>query len=108
MHFQGDNHGGQPTADGSSCRVDMLILEPARRRPGDVSSCYDEQFPESSIAILGHSVAGVTDRHFAHCAPLAFKATMTIPQPSLFAAPLKRYDRECPSYRTRFADAGAG
>jgi integrase len=43
---------------------------------------YDEHMPESSIEILGHSVGGITYRHYAHRAPLAFKAIMTIPQPS--------------------------
>jgi hypothetical protein len=66
---------------------------------------YDEHLPESSIEILGHSVAGVTYRHYAHRAPLAFKAIMTIPQPSAFAALLKGYGGECPCCRTRFADA---
>jgi triacylglycerol esterase/lipase EstA (alpha/beta hydrolase family) len=41
---------------------------------------YDEHIPESSIEILGHSVGGITYRHYAHRAPLAFKAIMTIPQ----------------------------
>src|SRR5437879_11418443 len=46
---------------------------------------YDEHMPESSIEILGHSVGGITYRHYAHRAPLAFKAIMTLPQPSAFA-----------------------
>jgi len=41
---------------------------------------YDEHVPESSVEILGHSAGGVTYRHYAHRAPLAFKAIMTIPQ----------------------------
>jgi integrase len=40
---------------------------------------YDEHVPESSVEILGHSAGGVTYRHYAHRAPLAFKAIMTIP-----------------------------
>jgi len=44
---------------------------------------YDEHVPESAIEILGHSVGGITYRHYAHRAPLAFKAIMTLPQPSL-------------------------
>jgi len=40
---------------------------------------YDEHVPESSVEILGHSVGGITYRHYAHRAPLAFKAIMTIP-----------------------------
>jgi len=66
---------------------------------------HDEHIPESSIEILGHSVAGVTYRHYAHRAPLAFKAIMTIPQPSAFAALVNGYDGECPCCRRRFADA---
>jgi hypothetical protein len=66
---------------------------------------YDAHMPESSIEILGHAVSGVTYRHYAHRAPLAFKAIMTIPQPSAFAALVKGYDGECPCCRRRFGDA---
>src|SRR5215469_5126220 len=34
---------------------------------------YDEHLPESSVEILGHSVGGITYRHYAHRALLAFK-----------------------------------
>ena len=67
---------------------------------------YDQHVPESSIEILGHSLGGVTYRHYADRAPLAFKAIMTIPQPSAFSALVKGYDGECPCCRRRFADAG--
>ncbi len=66
---------------------------------------YDEHLPESSIEILGHSVGGITYRHYAHRAPLAFKAIMTLPQPTAFSALIKGYDDECPCCRRRFADA---
>ena len=66
---------------------------------------YDEHVPESSIEILGHSVGGITYRHYAHRAPLAFKAIMTIPQPTAFSALLKGSDEECPCCRRRFDDA---
>ena len=66
---------------------------------------YDEHVPESSIEILGHSVGGVTYRHYAHRSPLAFRAIMTIPQPSAFTALVKGYEGECPCCRRRFADA---
>jgi integrase len=66
---------------------------------------YDEHLPESSIEILGHSVGGITYRHYAHRAPLAFKAIMTLPQPTAFSALIKGYDGECPCCRRRFADA---
>jgi integrase len=66
---------------------------------------YDEHIPESSIEILGHSVGGITYRHYAHRAPLAFKAIMTLPQPTAFTALTRGYDGECPCCRRRFADA---
>jgi len=66
---------------------------------------YDEHVPESFIEILGHSVGGITYRHYAHRAPLAFKAIMTLPQPTAFSALVKSYDGECPCCRRRFVDA---
>jgi hypothetical protein len=66
---------------------------------------YDEHVPESSIEILGHSVSGITYRHYAHRAPLAFKAIMTLPQPSAFAALVRGFDGQCPCCRRPFADA---
>ncbi|APW63242.1 hypothetical protein [Paludisphaera borealis] len=67
---------------------------------------YDEHVPESSIEILGHSVGGITYRHYAHRAPLAFRAIMTLPQPTAFTAILKGIDGESPCCRRRFADVG--
>jgi Integrase core domain len=67
-------------------------------------STYDEHVPESSVEILGHSVDGITSRHDAHRAPLAFKAIMALPQPTAFSALLKGGDGECPCCRRRFAD----
>jgi hypothetical protein len=66
---------------------------------------YDEHVPESSIEILGHSVGGVTYRHYAHRAPLAFRAIMTLPQPSAFAAMVNGFDGQCPCCRREFDDA---
>jgi hypothetical protein len=65
---------------------------------------YDEHVPESSIEILGHSVGGVTYRHYAHRDPLAFRAIMTIPQPSAFSAMVNGFDGQCPCCRRQFAD----
>ena len=59
-----------------------------------------------SIEILGHSVGGITYRHYAHRAPLAFKAIMTLPQPTAFSALIHGHDDECPCCRRPFADAG--
>jgi hypothetical protein len=67
---------------------------------------YDEHVPESSVEILGHSVGGIAYGHYAHRAPLAFRAIMTLPQPSAFTALLRGRDGECPCCRRRFADAG--
>ena len=63
---------------------------------------YDQHLPESSIEILGHSVGGVTYRHYAHRDPLAFKAITTIPQPSAFLSLVKGMDGECPCCRRKF------
>lgn len=66
---------------------------------------YDEHIPESSIEILGHSVGGITYRHYAHRAPLAFKAIMTIPQPTAFGALINGHNEECPCCWRPFADS---
>jgi hypothetical protein len=67
---------------------------------------HDEHVPESSVEILGHSVAGITYRHYAHRAPLAFRAIMTVPQQTAFQALVKGSGSECPCCRRRYADAG--
>jgi hypothetical protein len=59
----------------------------------------------SCRAAVGHSVGGITYRHYAHRAPLAFKAIMTLPQPTAFSALVRGYDGECPCCRRPFADA---
>jgi len=66
---------------------------------------YDEHMPESSIEILGHAVGGITYRHYAHRAPLAFKPITTIPQPAAFSSLLRGYAGACPCCRRPFADA---
>jgi hypothetical protein len=63
---------------------------------------YDEHVPESSIEILGHSVGGITYRHYAHRESLAFRAIMTLPQPSAFRALVRGFDAECPCCRRSF------
>jgi hypothetical protein len=66
---------------------------------------HDEHVPVSSVEILGHSVGGIIYRHYAHRAPLAFKAILTLPQPRAFLALIKGCDGECPCCRRRFTDA---
>lgn len=63
---------------------------------------YDEHVPESSIEILGHAVGGITYRHYAHRAPLAFKAIMTLPQPTSFTGLVRGFDDKCPCCRRKF------
>lgn len=65
---------------------------------------YDEHVPESSVEILGHSVGGITYRHYAHRDPLAFKAILTLPQPSAFRALVNGFDGECPCCRRPFTE----
>ena len=94
--------GIKPKTDIETGEEKLWLLKDLRKT---CATYYDEHLPESSIEILGHSVAGVTYRHYAHRSPLAFKAIMTIPQPTAFAALMKGYDNECPCCRRRFADA---
>ena len=94
--------GVEPKTDVETGEEQPWLIKDLRKT---CATYYDEHIPESSIEILGHSVAGVTYRHYAHRAPLAFKAIMTIPQPSAFAAMINGYDGECPCCRRRFADA---
>ena len=63
---------------------------------------FDTHVPESSVEILGHSVGGITYRHYARRDPLAFRAIMTIPQPSAFRGLAKGYDGMCPCCRRPF------
>jgi hypothetical protein len=42
--------------------------------------------------LLGHSVGGITYRHYAHRAPLPFNAIMTNPQPTAFSALLNGHE----------------
>lgn len=50
-------------------------------------------------------VGGIIYRHYAHRAPLAFKAIMTIPQPSAFMSLVRGFESQCPCCRRAFADA---
>lgn len=63
---------------------------------------YDEHMPESSVEILGHSAGGITYRHYAHRAPLAFRAILSLPQPTAFKALAKGFEGQCPCCRRRF------
>ena len=94
--------GIRPKADVGTGREEPWELKDLRKT---CATYHDEHVPESSVEILGHSVGGITYRHYAHRAPLAFKAIMTLPQPTAFSALIKGNDGECPCCRRRFADA---
>jgi hypothetical protein len=91
--------GVRPKSDVESGVESPWLLKDLRKT---AATYYDEHMPESSIEILGHSVGGVTYRHYAHRDPLAFKAIMTLPQPTAFTALARGYDGECPCCRRPF------
>ena len=94
--------GIEPRKNAETANAESWELKDLRKT---CATYYDQHVPESSIEILGHSVGGITYRHYAHRAPLAFKAIMTLPQPTAFSALLKGYDGECPCCRRTFPDA---
>jgi hypothetical protein len=94
--------GIRPKLDIESGKEELWELKDLRKT---CATYYDEHMPESSIEILGHTVGGITYRHYAHRAPLAFKAIMTIPQPSAFYSLLKGQDGQCPCCRRSFAES---
>jgi integrase len=94
--------GVKPKQDVETGEEKQWILKDLRKT---CATYYDEHMPESSIEILGHSVGGVTYRHYAHRDPLAFKAIMSLPQPTAFTALVHGFDGECPCCRRRFRQA---
>jgi hypothetical protein len=94
--------GIKPRLDIESGKEEPWELKDLRKT---CATYYDEHVPESSVEILGHSVGGITYRHYAHRSPLAFRAITTLPQPTAFSALLKGNGGECPCCRRRFADA---
>jgi triacylglycerol esterase/lipase EstA (alpha/beta hydrolase family) len=68
--------GIQPRASIETGRDEAWELKDLRKT---CATYYDEHVPESSVEILGHSVGGITYRHYAHRAPLAFRAITTLP-----------------------------
>jgi len=94
--------GVKPKQDVETGEEKLWVLKDLRKT---AATYYDEHMPESSIEILGHSVGGVTYRHYAHRDPLAFKAIMTLPQPTAFSALHHGFDGECPCCRRKFHQA---
>jgi hypothetical protein len=90
-----------------------LDIETGEEKPWELkdlrktcATYYDQHVPESSVEILGHSVGGITYRHYAHRAPLLFRAIVTLQQTSAFSAILRGADSECPCCRRWFPGAG--
>jgi integrase len=94
--------GIRPKADVETGGEEPWNLKDLRKT---CATYYDAHVPESSVEILGHSVGGITSRYYAHRGPLAFRAIMTLPQPTAFSALLNGCDGECPCCHRRFADA---
>ena len=94
--------GVKPKRDVETGADKLWVLKDLRKT---CATYYDAHMPESSIEILGHSVGGVTYRHYAHRDPLAFKAIMTLPQPTAFKALLHGFNGECPCCRRKFGNA---
>ena len=90
-----------PKADVETGQEQPWVLKDLRKT---CATYYDEHVPESSVEILGHSAGGITYRHYAHRAPLAFRAIMTLPPPTAFSALANGFDGRCPCCGTRFAD----
>ncbi len=90
----------KPKSDIESGEDKPWVLKDLRKT---CATYYDEHMAESSIEILGHSVSGITYRHYAHRAPLAHKAITTIPQPAAFSALPRGFDGRCPCCRRPFA-----
>ncbi len=97
-----DLAGVKPKQDIETGDAKPWVLKDLRKT---CATYYDEHMPESSIEILGHSVGGVTYRHYAHRDPLAFKAIMSLPQPTAFNALVHGFDGECPCCRRSFRQA---
>jgi len=57
------------------------------------------------IAVLPVRTDGVTYRHYAHRAPLAFRAILSLPQPTAFTTLARGFEGHCPCCRRSFAQA---
>ena len=93
--------GIKPRTNVETGKEEPWLLKDLRKT---CATYYDANIPESSIEILGHSVGSITYRHYAHRAPLAFNAIMTLPQPTAFMALMRGYDGECPCCQRPFTD----
>jgi hypothetical protein len=77
-----------------SHRSELGFLDDVRKT---CATYYDQHDPESAIEILGHFVGGITCQHYAHRAPLASRAIMTLPQPTAFTALVRGLTENAPA-----------
>ena len=66
---------------------------------------YDEHMPESSIEILGHSVGGITYRHYGIPRSVGVQGDNDASATNGIFSITRGYDGECPCCRRQFADA---
>lgn len=96
--------GVSPKRDIESGDERRWVLKDLRKT---CATYYDEHMPESSVEILGHSARGITYRHYAHRAPLAFRAILSLPQPSSFKTLARGFEGQCPCCRRKFEETGS-
>lgn len=94
--------GITPKADVQTGEEEPWVLKDLRKT---CATYCDEHMPGSSVEVLGHSLGGVTYRHYAQRSPLAHKAIMTLSQPAAFSALARGYEDACPCCRRSFAEA---
>jgi hypothetical protein len=99
-----DLAGIPPKRDVESGEQRPWVLKDLRKT---CTTYYDEHMPESSVEILGHSVGGITYRHYAHRAPLAFRAILSLPQLSAFRTLAQGFESRCPCCRRSFVEPTA-
>ena len=87
---------------------EMLALLESRRFPlQELLPVATERSVGETVEILGHSAGGITYRHYAHRAPLAFKAILSLPQPTAFKTLARCFEGQCPCCRRKFAEANS-
>jgi hypothetical protein len=96
--------GVSPKRDIESGDERAWVLKDLRKT---CATYYDERVPESSVEILGQSAGGITDRHYAHRDPLAFRAILSLPQPSSFKTLARGVEGLCPCCRRKFEETGS-
>ena len=93
-----------PTTLSSAVNKYLRTTNPAQRTREEYATTLRKW--SRSVEILGHSVGGITYRHYAHRAPLAFRAILSLPQPMAFTTLARGFDEQCPCCRCTFGETG--